>query len=57
MKSSEYNYYVPYNEGVIFMNGISESTFWVEDKFAASFREIIENPDTQSFQYEVQRLF
>lgn len=27
MKASAYNYYVPYDGGVIFMNGITEATF------------------------------
>lgn len=46
MKQSEYNYYVPYNEGVIFMNGITEATFWVDDQNAAAVKKIIENPDS-----------
>lgn len=34
MKPSKYNYTVPYNNGVIFMNGITEASFWVNGKFA-----------------------
>lgn len=45
MKKSEYNYYVPYNEGLIFMNGITEATFWVDNQNAASVRQIIEHPN------------
>lgn len=45
MKQSIYNYYTPYNEGVIFMNGITEATFWVSNEYANVFRQIIEDPD------------
>lgn len=45
MKKSDYNYYVPYNEGVIFMNGITEATFWVDNQNAAAVKQIIENPN------------
>lgn len=46
MKASAHNYFVPYNDGTIFMNGITEATFWVDDKHAQSVKQIIENPDS-----------
>lgn len=45
MKTSAYNYYISYNEGIIFTNGISESMFWIELKHAGFLKKIIENPD------------
>lgn len=51
MKASAHNYYVPYNDGTIFMNGITEATFWVSDEYASLFRQIIESPD-QFNEYE-----
>lgn len=47
MKSSAYNYYLPYDGGVIFMNGLSEASFFVatNDK-AEIYRTLIENPNT-----------
>ena len=50
MKSSAYNYYLPYDGGVIFMNGITESSFWVEETKSDIYRAIIENPN----EYELQ---
>lgn len=46
MKASAHNYYVPYNDGTIFMNGITEATFWVDDKHTQSLKQIIANPDS-----------
>lgn len=44
MKPSKYNYTVPYNNGIIFMNGITEASFWVNGKFAHSINSIINAP-------------
>lgn len=46
MRASAYNYFVSYDDGIIFMNGITEATFWVDDKHAQSVKQIIENPDS-----------
>ena len=42
MKPSFYNYYIPYNSGMVFMNGITESSFWVPESRADTYRTIIE---------------
>lgn len=46
MKPSGYNYYVPHNNGVIFMNGISEAMFWINDNYAEIIKSIIAEPDS-----------
>lgn len=45
MKPSNYNYYQPYDGGVIFMNGITEASFWVDSSKAEIYATIIENPN------------
>ena len=37
MKPSFYNYYIPYNSGMVFMNGITESSFWVPESRADTY--------------------
>lgn len=45
MKPSKYNYYQPYDGGMIFMNGITEASFWVDSSKAEIYKTVIENPD------------
>ena len=52
MKPSFYNYYIPYNSGMVFMNGITESSFWVPESRADAYRTIIEDPDSYYAQFE-----
>ncbi len=52
MKPSFYNYYIPYNSGMVFMNGITESSFWVPESRADTYRTIIEDPDSYYAQFE-----
>lgn len=51
MKHSRYNYYIPYENGTIFMNGITEASFLAPPEYADTFRAIIENPD-ENTQFE-----
>lgn len=46
MQTSGYNYYVPYKDGCIIMNGISEASFTVKKENAEHYRTIIEQPES-----------
>lgn len=46
MKSSKYNYIVPFEDNVIFFNGITESFFFIGKDNAESIHRIIENPNS-----------
>lgn len=48
MKNSRYNYYIPFRNGTIFMNGITEASFLAPAEHADTFRAIIENPDSNA---------
>ncbi len=45
MKTSKYNYIVPFGEKHIFFNGITEAFFLVPSERKDTYRTIIENPD------------
>ncbi len=45
MKPSFYNYYIPYNSGMVFMNGITESSFWVPESRADTYCGVLKNID------------
>lgn len=50
MKTSNYNYFIPYGEKHIIFNGLTKRFFIVSDKNKAQFKEIISNPGKQDYQ-------
>lgn len=52
MKTSKYNYIVPFGEKHIFFNGITEAFFLVPSERKDTYRTIIENPDKNKDAFE-----
>lgn len=50
MKTSNYNYFIPYGERHIFFNGLTKRFFFISDKNKARFEDIISNPGKQDYQ-------
>lgn len=52
MKASKYNYFIPFGENILFVNGITEAFFKVSISNAEAYKEIINNPDINMKSYE-----
>lgn len=50
MKTSKYNYYIPYGDKHIFFNGITKRFFLVSESNKDKFIDIIEHPDNNIYQ-------
>lgn len=50
MKTSKYNYFIPYGDRHIIFNGLTKRFFLVSDKNNAKFVDIISNPDKEDYQ-------
>ena len=51
MKSSDYNYFIPYKDGHIFFNGITKRFFLASEKNHAKLMDIISRPDDYREKY------
>ena len=50
MKTSRYNYFIPYGGKHIFFNGLTKRFFFVSNKNHLRFIDIITNPGVEKYQ-------